>query len=82
MKIPHITAKNGIVTVIPGGKDERVCVSSDGNVLYGFSSGLEMLPSFPLAGSGRPVFADVNADGKIDCITLTIDNKLNAWNIE
>ena len=82
VKIPHITAKNGIVTVVTGGKDERIYVSSDGNVLYGFSSGLEMLPSFPLAGSGRPVFADVNADGKIDCITLTIDNKLNAWNIE
>lgn len=82
VKIPHITAKNGIVTVISGGKDERVYVSSDGNVLHGFSSDLEMLPAFPLSGSGRPVFADVNSDGKTDCITLSIDNKLNAWNLE
>ena len=82
VKIPHVSAKTGFVTVNVSGKDERIYVSSDGNVLYGFTAGLEILPSFPVPGSGRPVFADVNADGKADCLTLSIDGKLNAWNVE
>jgi len=77
-----VSAKTGFVTVNVSGKDERIYVSSDGNVLYGFTAGLEILPSFPVPGSGRPVFADVNADGKADCLTLSIDGKLNAWNVE
>ncbi|MGP1458668.1 MAG: hypothetical protein ACTTKL_05095 [Treponema sp.] len=82
VKIPHVSAKTGFVTVNSRDKDERVYVSSDGNVLYGFTAGLEILPSFPVPGNGRPVFADVNSDGKADCLTLSIDGKLNAWNVE
>ena len=53
----------------------------DGNVLYGFNDNLELLQGFPLAGSGVPVLVDANGDGREDCIALTIDNKLNGWNL-
>ena len=75
--------KNGFITVRNPDSSalSSVFVNTDGNVLYGFSSGLELLAGFPLAGWGRPVFADVNADHFADCFALTIDQKLNAWNL-
>ena len=81
--IPNGAVKNGFITVRNPDSSalSSVFVNTDGNVLYGFSSGLELLAGFPLAGWGRPVFADVNADHFADCFALTIDQKLNAWNL-
>lgn len=83
VKIPNHTARNGTITVIPNSKTgtQNIYLGVDGNVLYGFNENLELLQGFPLAGSGEPIFVDVNSDGKEDCIALTIDNKLNGWNI-
>lgn len=83
VKLPNVTARNGTITVIPDSRTEaqNIYLGVDGNVLYGFNENLELLQGFPLAGSGIPIFVDVNSDGREDCIALTIDNRLNGWNI-
>lgn len=83
VQIPNATARNGIITVIPDAKSsaQSIYVGVDGNVIYGFNSNLELLQGFPLAGSGVPVFVDANGDGRKDCLALTIDNRLNGWNL-
>ena len=83
VKIPNVTARNGLITVIPNEKTgvKNIYLGVDGNILYGFNENLELLQGFPLAGSGMPIFVDVNSDGNEDCLALTIDNKLNGWNL-
>lgn len=83
VKIPNATAKEATLTVCDSNHNEifNIFVSVDGNLIYGFNENLELLNGFPLAGNGTPVFADVNGDGSTDCFVLTIDNKLNAWNL-
>ena len=83
VKIPNVTARNGLITVVPNGKTgaKNIYLGVDGNILYGFNENLELLQGFPLAGSGMPIFVDVNSDGNEDCLALTIDNKLNGWNL-
>lgn len=83
VQIPDMTAKNGYLTVsCPEEKGiERVYVSVDGNIIYGFNQNLELLTGFPLAGWGRPLFVDVNADKNEDCLVFSLDNKLSAWNL-
>lgn len=83
VKIPNVTARTGSLTVIPQSKTgaQNIYLGVDGNVLYGFNENLELLRGFPLAGSGTPIFVDANGDGKDDCLALTIDNKLNGWNL-
>ncbi len=81
--LPWGTAQNGSLTAADpeGSGKDKLYVGTDGNVLYGFSQNLEMLSDFPLAGWGTPVFADVNGDRNKDCIVLTVDKKLTAWNL-
>ena len=40
-----------------------------------------MISGFPVAGWGRPVFADVNGDKNIDVLALTMDKKIVGWNL-
>ncbi len=59
----------------------RICVSTDDGDLYAFSSGLALLPGYPLSGRGVPVFSDVDGDGAEDCLLLAADRKLYAWTV-
>ena len=58
-----------------------IFICPDANTLYGFTENLELISGFPLVGYGIPAFADINGDKNLDCITITIDKKLNAWNL-
>lgn len=83
VQIPYLSAKSGYITIYDynnDGKDE-IFICGDSNTIYGFSEDLEYLNGFPVTGYGIPVFTDVNADKIADCLTLTIDNKLNAWKV-
>lgn len=73
------TAKEGTITTVRSGKNKGVYASADENLIYGFNSDLELYPAFPLIGHGIPVFADVNGDSKDECIILSTDKKLYAW---
>lgn len=79
VKIPDsTTAREGFIS----SDGERVYVCADGNVLYGFTQSLELLSGFPLAGRGTPVIADVNGDRHEECLVLSFDKKLYAWDIK
>ncbi len=82
VQVPSALAREGRLAVGgPDRKDSNVYVGIDGNMIYGFSEALELLSNFPLNGFGRPVFVDVNGDGFRDCVVLTLDDRLNAWNL-
>ena len=76
IQIPKRSAEEGGVFTV----DDKVFVSVDGNIIYGFDSNLELISKFPLPGFGKPVFADVNGDKKKECIVLSLDKKIYAWN--
>ena len=81
VQIPNSTAKHGYICLRDTDKDGRqsVFVCADANVIYGFNENLELLSGYPLAGWGKPVFADVNGNKVAECIATTIDKKLVAW---
>ena len=83
VQIPNSSAKEGYICVRDRERNGRksVFVCADANVIYGFNENLELLSGFPLAGWGKPVFADVNGDKIGECIALTIDKKLVAWKV-
>ncbi|MBR5866642.1 MAG: hypothetical protein IKZ04_01910, partial [Spirochaetaceae bacterium] len=83
VKIPNATAKEASLTVekSTNGLGSNIYVGIDGNLIYGFNENMELLQGFPITGTGKPVFADINGDKSKDCFVLTIDNKLNAWNL-
>ena len=81
VQIPNSTARHGYICLRDTENDGRksVFVCADANVIYGFNENLELLSGYPLAGWGKPVFADVNGDKNAECIATTIDKKLVAW---
>ena len=83
VQIPNATAKEGVITVasLKSSNEKNIYIGIDGNLIYGFNENLELLPGFPITGKEKPVFADANGDGNLDCFVLTMDNKLNAWNM-
>ena len=83
VQIPNATAQEGVLSVVKvdGSSESNIYVGIDGNLIYGFNKNLEILTGFPVVGSKKPVFADGNGDGKAECITLSIDNKLYMWNL-
>ena len=82
VQIPHATAKNAHLCVLDLGKNEKgVFVNADSNVIYAFNEKLELLPGFPLAGSGIPVLVDVNGDKTPEIVSITMDKKIVAWKI-
>lgn len=64
---------------ITGDRLDEVFVSGGGNAIYGYSSMLTALEGFPISGISRPIFVDVNSDGREDILTFGIDSKLYAF---
>ncbi|MDR2766851.1 MAG: VCBS repeat-containing protein [Treponema sp.] len=57
----------------------EIFLSGEGNALYAYSRGLNLLEGFPLPVWGRPVIADLDGDGRIDLAGVGMDNKLYRW---
>lgn len=91
VQLPDMTAKEGVITVASPAtmystakttvQSSNIYVGVDGNVIYGFNEHLELLPGFPVTGKGKPIFIDANGDNAADCFTITMDNKLTAYNL-
>lgn len=81
VQIDYVTAKEGRISVQTVKGENYLTVGIDGNLIYCFNEDLELVSGFPIAGNGIPAFADVNGDNSPDCFALTVDNKLNAWNL-
>lgn len=81
-KIPRFSVKEeAYITVANsgGGKTGDVFFTGQGNALYGYSRNFASLDGFPLPVWGRPVFADLNNDKKIEIAGIGLDNKLYMW---
>lgn len=83
IEIPYLKAKQGVITTCDYNGDNHtdIFVSGEGNTVYGFTSLLEMIEAFPLSGYNELVFTDVNGDKKDDCLVLSIDDHIFAYNI-
>ena len=82
VKIPGASsARQGKIASVRSASGDAMYVCADENVLYGFMQSLELVPGFPVAGRGVPVIADVNGDKKDECIVLSFDKNLYAWDI-
>ena len=83
VKLPDInTAKEAFICSKVFEGSEGIYASGDSNIIYGFTPELELLMSFPLAGRGVPVFADVNKDKNTNCLVLSISREINSWRIK
>jgi hypothetical protein len=81
-KIPRLSVKDdGYITVAETGRDKTTGVffSGDGNALHGYFRNFSSIEDFPLPVWGRPVFGDLNSDGKIEAAGIGMDNKLYIW---
>ena len=74
-----IDGKKSSIKIVESGKNKGIYISCDSNLIYGFDSELRILDSFPIAGHGEFVFADLNGDKRNDCLTLSLDKKLYGW---
>ena len=61
---------------------EEIFIYGANNLVTGLGRNLELLPGFPLRGSKRPAFADLNYDRKIELITGSYDGNVYAYTIE
>jgi hypothetical protein len=80
--IPGFAAKEeGYITTfdVDGDKVPEIFVSGEGNAFHGYARNFRSLEGFPLPVWGRPLFADLNGDGKIECIGAGMDKKLYRW---
>ena len=81
-KIPRLSVRDEGYIIsygIYGNKKGDVYFSGDGNALYGYSQNFSSLEGFPLPVWGKPVFGDLNGDGKIEAAGIGMDNKLYMW---
>jgi hypothetical protein len=81
-QIPNLTVEEAgcIITVdVNGDEVPEIFVTGEGNALYGYSRNFSSLEGFPLPVWGRPLFADINGDGRIECTGISLDNRLYQW---
>jgi hypothetical protein len=81
-KVPRLSVKeDGYITTAEINRDKvtGVFFSGDGNALHGYFRNFSPIEDFPLPVWGRPVFGDLNADGKIEAAGIGMDNKLYMW---
>jgi hypothetical protein len=80
--IPNLSVREegfiGAVT-INGNKTPDIFFSGEGNALYGYSRNFNSLDGFPVPVWGKPSFADLNGDGKIELSGAGLDNRLYRW---
>ncbi|GHV43056.1 hypothetical protein AGMMS49546_23550 [Spirochaetia bacterium] len=81
-QIPGLSVREGgFLTALDadGDKIPEIFFSGEGNALYGYARNFSSLDGFPLPIWGRPVFADLNGDGKLECLGAGMDNKIYQW---
>jgi hypothetical protein len=78
-----INGKQAGLTVFDLDRDgeEEIFIYGTSNFITGLDSKLEMLPGFPVKGSYRPAFIDLNFDGKYELVTASYDNNLYAYTL-
>jgi hypothetical protein len=57
----------------------EVFITGEGNALYGYTRDFRSLEGFPLPVWGRPLFADLNGDGRVEITGVGMDRQLYRW---
>jgi hypothetical protein len=81
-QIPHFSVKEeGFITAFDSSGDAvpEIFITGAGNALHGYSRGFRSLEGFPLPVWGQPLFADLNGDGKPECVGVGMDRRLYRW---
>ena len=79
VKLPSIpkAEKDIFITV-----KDNIYLCADSNLIYALTPELEIACGYPVIGWGNPCSADLNGDGEKECIALSLDHKLYAWNLK
>ena len=81
-EIPRLKVmEEGYITAADIDRDKKaeIFFSGEGNALHGYSGNFSSLEGFPLPVWGKPVFGDLNNDGKTEVAGIGMDNKLYMW---
>ena len=81
-QIPNLEAKeNSFITAKDVDRDGRaeIFVSGEGNALHGYTRNFNALEGFPLPLWGKPAFADLNGNGKMNITGVGMDNRIYLW---
>ncbi|MDR0494233.1 MAG: hypothetical protein LBG95_01205 [Treponema sp.] len=81
-RIPGFSVmEEGCITVFDcdGDKIPEIFISGEGNALHAYSRNFRSLEGFPLPIWGKPLLADLQGNGKPECIGLGMDRKLYRW---
>lgn len=62
--------------------NEELFVYGGSNYIYGCNSDIELIEGFPVKGSYKPVFADMNSDGIKELLSTSYDNSIYAYKIK
>lgn len=63
-------------------KDGIIYVCADSNLIYAFTTDMEIVYGYPVSGFGNPCLVDINGDDVRECFALSLDNRLHAWNLK
>jgi len=61
--------------------NKEIFVNGDSNLIYGYTQDFTALKNFPVVGTGLPQFVDLDGDNKNECVTISLDGKLNAYKV-
>jgi hypothetical protein len=81
-KIPNLEVReSGFLAAVDVDNDKKaeIFVTGEGNALYGYSRSFNALEGFPLPVWGRPAFADLNGDKKMEITSAGMDNNIYRW---
>jgi hypothetical protein len=81
-KIPNLEVReSGFLAAVDVDNDKKpeIFITGEGNALHGYSRSFKSLEGFPLPVWGRPAFADLNGDKKMEIISAGMDNKIYRW---
>jgi hypothetical protein len=83
-QVPEAANKNAKLTVFDFDRDgtAEIFIYGAGNIIVGLDAKLNILPGFPIPGSQRPGFADLNYDGKYEIIVGSFDKNLYVYTLD
>jgi len=84
-RIPRLNVmEEGYITIADVTHDSfglEIFFTGDGNALHGYSRDFRALEGFPLPAWGRPVFGDLDGDGRMDIAGISMDSRLYMWRV-